>query len=361
LQFCYTVAMWKFLPFEKLVILSLVEDASRTDAEVAELNNMNVGTVASVRRRLLDAGAVYYINVPSFHKLGCEMMAFSQGTLDPAVSSDIKTSDYMEFCASSPQIFDAIIGTQSLVFMSVLRNAAELEHVMQRHNRFFSGGKKVSKAKLTTTSFPYGMSRGTYATNFAPLVHRFFGLDRPRPRPRSQESVEVTSMDLSKNEQDVLMALIEHPTEPDRKIASVAGLSRQAVTRIRHKLREGEYYTPICVPRLYRWGFEIYSVLHVHFTADFAWSEKFNQQPTEPTNYSFFSLMKHDEAIANHMISTFHDYTHELDAGLAWYHKERAFESEPEMTLMSLEHCVEMKAFEFGPALRHLLTGKDVA
>jgi hypothetical protein len=353
--------MWKFLPFEKLVIFSLVEDAARTDAEVAELNNMNVGTVASVRRRMVDAGAVYYINVPSFHKLGCEMMAFSQGTLDPAVSSDIKTSDYMEFCSSSPQIFDAIIGMQSLVFLSVLRNAAELEDLIQRHNRFFSGGKKVSKAKLSTVSFPYELSRGTYTTNFAPLVHRFFGLDRPRPEPHSRVSVEVASMDLSENEQEVLMALVEHPAEPDRKIASFAGLSRQTVTRIRHKLQEEKYYTPICVPRLYRWGFEIFSVVHVRFTADFAWSEKFEQQPTEPTEYSFFSLMKPDEAIANHMLSTFHDYTSGLEAGLAWYHKERAFESKPEMTLMSLEHCVEMKTFEFGPALRHLLTGKDVA
>jgi len=353
--------MWKFLPFEKLVILSIVEDASRTNAEVAELNGMNVGTVAAVRRRMLDAGAVYYINVPSFHKLGCEMMAFSQGTLDPAVSSDIKTSDYMEFCSLFPQIFDGIIGTQSLVLLSVLRNAADLDDLMQGHNRFFSGGKKVSKAKLSTTSFPYRLSRGTYKTNFAPLVHRFFGLDNPRPKPRSQMSVEVTSMDLRKNEQEVLMALIEHPTDPDRRIATIAGLSRQAVTRIRHKLLEEEYYTPICVPRLYRWGFEIYSVVHVRFTADFAWSEKFDKQPTEPIDYSFFSLMKPDEAISNHMISTFHDYSHGLDAGLEWYHKERAFESEPGMTLMSLEHCVEMKTFEFGPALRHLLTGKEAA
>ncbi len=350
--------MWKFLQSEKSVILSLVEDASRTDVEIAELNGMNVGTVASARRRMLDAGAVYYINVPSFHKIGCEMMAFGQGVLDPAVSSDVKTSDYMEFCSSAPQIFDAIIGSQSLVFLSVLRNAADLEDLKMRHDRFFSGGKKVSKAKLSMTSFPYEFSRGTYTTNFAPLVHRFFGLDRPKPEPRLQVSAEVTPMDLSENEQKVLIAIVEHPTEPDRAIASITGISRQAINRIRQKLREEEYYTPVCVPRLYRWGFEIFSVVHVRFTADFAWSDKFNQQPTEPSDYSFFSLMKPSEAIANHMISTFHDYTHGLDAGLAWYHKEKAFESEPELTLMSLEHCVEMKTFEFGPALRHVLTGK---
>ncbi|MDH3365114.1 MAG: hypothetical protein OEM29_03810 [Thermoplasmata archaeon] len=352
--------MWKFLPFEKLVILSLVEDATRTDGQVAEMNNINAGTVASVRRRMLDAGAIYYINVPSFHKLGCEMIAFSKGTLDPAVSAEIKTSDYMEFCSSSPQLFDAIISNQFIVFMSVLRNAADLEDLKVRHNRFFTGVKRVSKAKLSTTSFPYELSKGTWTTNFAPLVHRFFALDRPRPKPRSQISQEVTSPDLSNNEQKVLMALVENPSEPDRKVASIVGLSRQAVTRIRHKLLEQEYYTPICVPRLYRWGFEIYSVAHLHFNMDFALSEKYEQQPREYVDFSFFSLMKPDEAIANHMISTFQDYAHGLEAGLTWYHRERAFEKEPDMTLMSLEHCVEIKTFEFAPALRNLLTGKSV-
>lgn len=347
--------MWKFLPSEKLVIVSLVEDPSRTDAEVAEIYGMNVGTVASVRRRLLVAGALYYIKIPSFHKLGCEMVAFHKGALDPAISNDVKTSNYTDFCASSPEVFDAIIGSQTLVFMSVLRNAAEMENLMLRHNRFFSGGRKPSKARLSTTAFPYKVSKGTYATNFAPLVHRFFDLDTPRPKPRPPVSVDVTPLDLSENEQQVLMALVEHPAAPDRAIASVAGLSRQAVTRIRHKLQDEEYYKFVCIPRLYRWGFEIFSTVHIRFSADFAWSDKYALQPKEPIDYSFYSLMKPDEAVANHMISTFHDYTHGLEAGLAWYHRERAFEREPDIALMSLEHCVEIKTFEFGPALRNLL------
>ena len=350
--------MWRFLPFEKLVIVSMVEDPDRTDMEIAEIHGMSVSTVASVRRRLIDAGALFYINVPSFHKLGCEMLAFHKGPLDPAVSNEVKASHYMEFCVASPQIFDAIIGSQSLVFMSVLRDSAELEDLMLRHGRFFSGMRKPSKARLSNTAFPYKVSKGTYTTNFAPLVHRFFDLDTPRPAPHPPVSVEVTTPDLSENEQNVLMALVEHPAAPDREIASIVGLSRQAVTRIRHKLQEEEYYTFICVPRLYRWGFEIFTTIHVRFAADFAWSDRYDEQPSEPIDYSFFSLLKPDEAVASHMISTFHDYTRGLEDSLAWYHKEKAFDGEPDITLMSLEHCVEIKTFEFGPALRNLLVGR---
>jgi hypothetical protein len=43
-----------------------------------------------------------------------------------------------------------------------------------------------------------------------------------------------------------------------------------------------------------------------------------------------------------------------IDPLLAWYHKAGAVEENPEVTLFSLEQCVELKTFEFGPTLRHV-------
>lgn len=349
--------MWKFLPNEKLVIMSLVEDATRTDAQIAEQNGMNPGTVATVRRRLLDAGALFFVNIPCFNKLGCEMIAFHEGTLDPAVPFDAKSADYMNFCLSSPQTFDAIIGMKSIIFYSVLRNATELEAYMAHHNRFFSGGNQASRAKVTTVTFPYAATRGTYSLNYAPIVHRFLQLEGREPKPREPESLDVTSLDLNDNERKVLMAIVENPTEPDRATAARIGISRQSVTRIRGKLEEEEYFRHVCVPRLYRWGFEIYSVIHVFFSSDFAYGDRVEREPREPIEYSFFSLIKANEAVANHMISTFQDYSRGLDEGLAWYHKHKAFEADPVITMLSLEHCIELRTHDFAPALRHLLDG----
>jgi DNA-binding winged helix-turn-helix (wHTH) protein len=349
--------MWRFLRSEMMVILSLVEDATRTDKEVAELYGMNVGTVAAVRRRLVDAGAVYYVNIPSFSKLGCEMMCFHVGSTDPAVSSDVKVSNYLEFCSRSPQVYDAIIGGNSLSLFSVFRNGTEMEKFIQSHNRFFSGSKRASKAGLATTAFPYSISRGTYSTNFAPMVHRFFGLDVPAPKARPLVSNEVESMDLSPNEQRVLIALVENPMVSDRRLASVAKLSRQAITRIRHKLEDGGYYTSVCVPRLYKWGFEIYAVVRAQFTLDFGWSKRMQLQPKETTDLSFFTLSKADEGVGNYMVSSFQEYVSSIDPLLAWYHKSRALDESPEISLFSLEQCIELKTFEFGPVIRHLLSG----
>lgn len=351
--------MWRFLKSEMKVMLSLVEDAKRTDKDVADLYGMNVGTVAAVRRRLVDAGAVYYVNMPSFNKLGCEMMAFHLGSTDPAVSSDVKVSNYLEFCTRAPQVFDAIIGGNSLSMFSVFKNGTEMERFLQSHNRHFSGAKRASKAKLDTTSFPYTISRGTYCTNFAPLVHRFFNLEVPAPRSRQPVSVEVESLDLTTNEQKVLLALVENPMFSDRELASVAGLSRQAVTRLRHKLEDGGYYTPVCVPRLYKWGFEIYAVVHARFSLDYGWSRRMAQQPRDTTDLSFFTLSKADEGVGNYMISTFQEYVSSIDPILSWYHKTRALEENPEISLFSLEQCIELKTFEFGSALRHVLASSD--
>ena len=349
--------MWKFLPNEKLVIMSLVEDATRTDAEIAELNGMNAGTVAAVRRRLLDAGALFFVNIPSFNKLGCEMIAFHHGALDPAVPFDAKSADYMRYCSSSPQTFDAIISTKSVLFYSVLRNVTELEEYLSHHNRFFSGENRRSKARVTTATFPYAVTKGTYALNYAPTVSLFLELEGPEPKPREPTSVEVTSADLTENEKQVLMALVENPNSPDRETAVKSGVSRQSVTRIRRKMEEEGYLTLVCVPRLYRWGFEIYSAIHAHFSSDFAYSDLMDKQPQGPLGYSFFSLFKADEAVVNYMTANFQDYSRDLDEAMAWYHERKAFEKEPAITMLPLEHCIELKTHDFAPALRNLLDG----
>ena len=347
--------MWKFLPNEKRVIVSLVEEATRTDAQIAELNGMNAGTVATVRRRLMDAGAMFYVNIPAFNKLGCEMIACHLGALDPARSFEAKTSDYMSFCLSSPQVFDAVIGAKSVVFYTVLRNATDLEHLKAGHNRFFSGDRKGSKARLTSIAFPYAVSKGTYSLNYAPTVRRYFGVDEPDKVLCEPTSAEVTSPDLTENEKKVFLSVVENPAEADRTTAARVGMSRQSVTRIRNKLEEEGYFRLVCVPRLYRWGFEIYSVIRVLFSSDFAYSDRVESQPKEPVVYSFFSLIKAEEAIANHMIASFQDFTKGLDAGLAWYHRENAFEADPSVTLLSLEHSIELRTHDFAPALRHVL------
>lgn len=347
--------MWRFLRSEMMVILGLTEDADRTDAQVADLFGMNKGTVAAVRKRLLDAGAIYMLNVPSFDRLGCELMAVHLGSTDPAVPSDDKTNSYIGFCDGSASVFNGMIGGGNVLLNSVFRDATELETFNQEHNRYFSGARRSSKAKMDFIMFPYALTKGTFVTNFAPAVHDFFHLDVPHPTPRPLTSAEVTTPDLTANERRTFLELVSSPRSSDRELASRIGLSRQAVTRIRSRLFEEGYLSKVCVPRLYKWGFEICVVTHTKFNTEMRWDIRLKSEPRESADLSFMTLSKADEAVVCHMVPRYQEYVERQERVQEWYHKMRVFDEPPRTTVFSLDRCTELRSFDFVPAVRALL------
>ncbi len=355
MKYANTPLVWKFLESERLVIFGLTEDANRTDAEIAELFKLKKGTVASIRRRLLDAGAIAYVNVPSFNKLGCEIVAFHLGTTEPQERTETRVGHYMEFCSKNPQIFEAMMGGSAFVMYTAFKNATEFDSFIQGYNSFFTGSRRPSRAKLSSTIFPFGLSRGSYTPNFAFIVHRHFALDVPRPKGIPPKPLEVETPDLNDTERRTLVALVEEPQVSDRKISEIVGLSRQAVTRVRNKLLEDGLFSPVCIPRLYKWGFEICAVAHPKFNMEMAWEKRIRSEPKDVTDFSFFTLSKADEAIANYLLARYSDYSEQLEGLLAWYHKAGAFEEKPEITLFPLERCTELRTFDYGPIVRHLL------
>ena len=347
--------MWKFLKTEMLVIFALTEDAERTDAEIADTFGIKKGTVSSARRRLLDAGAMHFAYVPAFNRLGCEMLVYHYGTTDPAVRSDTKASHYMEFCSRTPQIHHALIGGSSVVFYTALRSATELESLIQQHNVFFTGTRRPSRAKLSHAIFPYALSRITPVPQFSSIVHNFFELETPLPKRIPISSVKSDQVDLSHTDKKILPALVANPSASDREIASVVKLSRQAVARMRKKYREEGLLTKICIPRLYRWGFEICGVAHPRFSTDYGWDKRLKGQPKEIVDWSYHTLSKADEAVMNFMVSKFSEYSEKAEKVLGWYHKLKIFEEMPEITLFSLERSTELRTFDYSPAVKYLL------
>jgi len=347
--------VWKFLDSERLVIFGLTENASRTDAEIAQLFNLKKGTVASIRRRLLDAGAIAYVNVPAFSKLGCEIMGFHLGAAEPQERTDTRISHYMEFCNRNPQIFNAMMSGTSILMFTAFKNATEYDAFGQSYNSYFTGSRRASRARISSTIFPFALSRGSYVPNFASIVHRHFQLDCAPPKSVVPASSEVVSLDLTGTEKRTFVALVENPLASDRKISEMVGLSRQAVTRVRNKLLDEGLFVPVCIPRLYKWGFEICAVAHPRFNMEMPWDKRMKSEPRDVVDLSFFTLSKADESVTSYLLAKYSDYTQQLEGILAWYHKVGAFEDKPEITLFPLERCTELRTFEYGPLVRHLL------
>ncbi|MDQ1372507.1 MAG: hypothetical protein QG582_1425, partial [Candidatus Thermoplasmatota archaeon] len=97
-------------------------------------------------------------------------------------------------------------------------------------------------------------------------------------------------------------------------------------------------------------------VSHAKFSMDLRWDIRIKSQPSETSDLPFFSLSKADEAVTNHMVSRYQEYTNGLENLLAWFHKMKAFDESPRITVFSLERSTELRSFDFLPALRHLLS-----
>jgi DNA-binding Lrp family transcriptional regulator len=298
---------------------------------------------------------MHFAYVPAFNRLGCEMLVYHYGPTDPAVRSDTKASHYMEFCSRTPQIHHALIGGNSVIFYTALRNATELESLIQQHNDFFTGTRRPSRAKLSQVIFPYALSRITSVPQFASIVHSYFGLENPLPKRIPISSVKYDLADLNHTDKKILPALVSGPSASDREIASVVKLSRQAVARMRKKYREEGLLTKICIPRLYRWGFEICGVAHPKFSTEYSLDRRLKSQPKEISDWSYYTLSKTNEAVMNFMVSKFTDYSEKAENVLGWYHKMKMFEEGPEVILFSLERSTELRTFDYYPAVKHLL------
>lgn len=349
------MCVWKFLESEMLVMLGLTEDADRTDSEIADIFNLKKGTVSSVRRRLLDAGAIQYVNVPSLNKLGCELIGAHIGSTEPSTRADQRIIHYQEFCSKTPQIFHAMMGGGSVALFSAFRNATEYDGFVTLHNHFFSGSRRSSKARLMSCMFPFTLTKMSEAPSFAGIVYRHFGLDVPSPRVRPLLSHDVESPDLTGTEKQTMVHMVENPDCSDREIAAKVGLSRQAITRIRNKFTDSNLIRRVCMPRLLKWGFELIATSHSRFNMEVSWEKRLKSQPKEIADLSFFTLSKADEAVTNHALARFADYSNDLEGTLAWYHKMKALDEDPGITLFSLDRCTELRVFDYGPAVRNLL------
>ncbi len=351
--------MWKFLESEMKVIFGLTEDANRTDSEIADAYGFKKGTVSSIKRRLLESGAIRYTNVPAFNKLGCEMLGFHAGAADPSERANARMNDYIEFCGQSPQVFEGIMGGGSVALFTAFRDVSDYELFMQNHGQFFTGHRRPSKARLRGTQFPFTLSRGTYVPNFAPIVHSLFQLEVPAPKERLPVACSVESPDLNTTERKAIVAMVEHPMASDREIASETKFSRQAITRIRNRLLDEGFITRVCIPRLYRWGFEICVIAHAQFNMELPWDKRLISQPRKVVSSSFFTLSKPDEGVASFLIPRFSEYSEALESVMVWYHKANAFDEKPDLTLFPLERSVELRTFEYGPAVRNLVLGSS--
>ncbi len=344
-----------FRESEKLVIFGLTQDAHLTDSSLARRFGMKESTVSSIRRRLMDSRHIYFANVPSFHNMGCEMFVQLYGSTNPAVPKDVKDISHLSFLDETPEIFDSVSGEGFIQMSGVFKRFSDYIEALDRYERYFMGVRGAEKADLRSVFFPLQISRVCYSYNFAPGLHRIFGLDVPKSGPKRPELLAVDDVELSLVEKRALIFLAEYPHATDAQIAQMIGKSRQTVTNIRKRLERKGMYTRVCIPLLYTWNIDLIAFVHLRFRPDLDEETRSALSREDWIDLSWYTLERDAEAYTSYMFKDYRDYVQEMQRMMKPLLEEDVLRGDPHISLVSTAAAKELRDCYYAPMVRKFL------
>lgn len=344
-----------FRESEKLVIFGLTQDAHLTDSSLARRFGMKESTVSSIRRRLMDSRNIYFANVPSFHKMGCEMFVQLYGSTNPAVPKEVKDISHLSFFDETPEIFDSVSSEGFIMMSGVFKRFSDYIEALDRYERHFIGVRSAEKADLRSVFFPMQISRICHSYNFAPGLHRIFGLDVPKPEPRRPELLAVEDTELSPIEKRTLVYLSEYPHSTDAQVAQLIGKSRQTVTNIRKRLERKEMYTRTCIPLLFTWNIDLIAFVHLRFRPDLDRETRSALSEEDWIDLSWYTLERDAEAYTAYMFKDYRDYLQEMQRMMKPLLKGDVLRGDPHISLVSTAAAKELRDCYFAPMVRKFM------
>ena len=339
---------------KRLVLFALVEEGSRTDAEVAERTGMKETTVGLHRRELLREGHMEYVNFPAFEKLGCEMLVEFYGNTNPAISADIKIKAYKDFFGTTPQVFDAISGVGFVRASSAMVNVAELVEFRDKHDAFFENARS-SKAALMSTIFPFDVSRCSYVYNFGPFLHRVLKLDLSEPKGRPMERRMREKASLSKAEARTLVEILRSPMATDAELGKSIHRSRQSVTDMRNDFLEQGLYTRTVVPTLISAEFGPTAYVRLKFRPAAKFETKMSAAGDDWWRQSCYTLERDSEILGIYPFADFAEYKALMNKFIGPFQQAGLLAEEPEIITVSRENTVDLVDCSFAPLVNKLL------
>lgn len=344
-----------FRESEKLVIFGLTQDAHLTDAALARKYGMKESTVSSIRRRLMDSRNIYFANVPSFHKMGCDLFVQLYGRTNPAVPKDVKDSSHLTFLDRTPEVFDSVSGEGFIMMSAVFRDFSDYLLAIDRYERHFLGVHAAEKAELRSVFFPLKISRVRYTYNFAPGLHRIFSLDVPKPQPALPERHEVERIALTPMEKRCLVYLSEYPHATDAQIAQLLGRSRQTVTNVRKRLQRKDMFTRVCIPLLFTWNIDLMAFVHLSFRPDLDPDVRAALSREDWIGLSWYTMERDTEAYVCYMFKDYKDYVSEMERMMKPLMESDVLRFEPHISLVSTAAAKELRDCHFAHAVRKFL------
>lgn len=342
---------------ERLTLYGLVKYPTMTDRAVAKAVGLKVSTVTAIKNRLKRAGYFTTMRVPSFNRLGCELLSFGFARFNPLLPEGHLARLSRQIVESFPNIVSCIGDRIHGMCIGIYRNYTEARETSDAVYRLMSEKGYLDNYALKFIYFPFASSIFVAYLNFAPTLHALLEIPIPDGPPAAPVRPAPTPLPrLSAVERRVFVALVEDPEGVDSRIAKRAGISRQTVTKTRKRLEVEGLVTCVRMPDLQRLGVEIMGLCHARFTpfANFAVRraslEKLLKEVRSPLMISGST-----EAVALVPAKDFCQAQRLVSFFLSLYGREGFLLGEPDIQMLEFNSFNFYRKPDFAPLLRKLL------
>ena len=247
---------------EQLVLYGLIRYPDLRDRELSDQLGVKHSTLTSIRRRLQKKGYFRTIRLPYLQHFGCELLAVIHTHFNPVIPLQKRVDITEEKIEASEELFFSIGEFEKGFSLSLSENYTAIGKINDIRTETFGKLGLLEKNYPTEVIFPFAASRIYRFFDYAPLIKHRFGLDGS---PRCDFIWPPGDVHLSATERYVLYGLVRYPEEPDKGLATILGVARQTVSRLRKQFEHKGYIAQMRIPDLRQLDFEILAFYHVRY------------------------------------------------------------------------------------------------
>lgn len=339
---------------EKKVLYGITRYPAVTDSELADIIDVKLSTLTSIKRRLSDHGYYRTLMIPFVNRLGCELLAIIYMQFNPV----IPLRERIETTKRTIEVFDEIffsIGEEEKGFsMSLSQNYTIIGRINEIRTETFGSLGLLEKEYPHEVIFPFETSHIYRFFDFAPILQQLFSIkDNYENHSPNDLFSDVTPMDLTIKEKKVYSTLVEHPTATTQQIGDQVGLSRHTVARMKNQFFDNGLLKLLTLPDLQKLGLDILTFYHISFNPNKA--PNTTELSALDSPYTIFFAIRKFETVLLSAYPTYQQYKADEMNKIRYLKENNLFSLPPFISTYRFGHMALIKEFDFAPLVRKTL------
>jgi len=337
---------------EKAALHALVKHPLLNDRETAEAAGLKLSTLTAIRRRLREEGMFRTYRIPMLQKLGREIISVSYGSLLKGSAQGTFLNKVEGFMLVENALYGVTDMNHDLL-IDFMRNYTEFKKSKEQFERFFFMHNPQPEERITSVLFPTGDKVMTLSFfDYTPVLDRMF---KGKVAKRKPEYIEMGNRTLTKKEKSALVNFVTNPETTDKKVAELAGISRQAASTMKARFYSEGLMKQVRIPDPSKMGFEIIGLTHLRFNPKFGLKERNDEKLLREANMPhFFTLFNSTDAIILSAHTSFEEYSNDIFKLMAAYRKEESMVDETNTDLFSVDQTTVLKMHDYSTLLSQL-------